>query len=170
VTFARDRPEAPTVALRRPPSRVSRRGRGRWQTDAVRETTQGSDLGARVRVLEAENARLSALAVPRRSRGRWRAVVSAMLIVLAAVLVPVSIVAFWARLQLIDEDAFSRTLGPLTDNPAVQTLIVDETMAAVRERVDFDELVARVAELGLGERAHPCPGRPCRPDGVRTGW
>ncbi len=63
--------------------------------------------------------------------GRWRTLVSATLIVVAAVLVPVSAVAAWARLQLVDEDAFVATLAPLAEDADVQRLIVDVTMDAV---------------------------------------
>ncbi len=63
-----------------------------------------SSLAARVRELEAENARLSHAIPGTRPphRRRWRAVLSTVLIVIAAILVPVSIVAAWARVILVD--------------------------------------------------------------------
>lgn len=105
-------------------------------------------LAARVRELESENARLAADAeVPagRRPEGaRWRAVVSAICIVVAAILVPVSIVTAWARVQLVDEDSFVATLAPLVDDPAVQSMVIDETMDAITTQVDFHQLTANV--------------------------
>ncbi|MEU1973596.1 hypothetical protein ABZ477_18210 [Microbacterium sp. NPDC019599] len=121
------------------------------------------DLRAQVERLQAENATLRtapvepAAAPPRRSRGTWRAFVSALVIVIASILVPVSIVAAWARVQLVDEEAFVATLAPLAQDPAVQQLIIDEAMDAVNANVDFDELTSSVfdgiAQLGLPPRA-----------------
>ena len=110
------------------------------------------DLQAQLAALRAENDRLRTEAAspsdekqthPRRT-GRWRAPVSAICIVVAAILVPVSIVGAWARVQLVDEDAFVSTLAPLVDDPAVQSLVIDETMDAITEQVDFAQLTANV--------------------------
>jgi hypothetical protein len=122
------------------------------------------ELHAELAALRAENEKLRAgattdqTAVTRgRSTGRWRAVVSAICIVVAAILVPVSIAAAWARVQLVDEDAFVSTLAPLVDDPAVQDLIIDETMSGITAQVDFAELTGNVfdgiADLGLPPRA-----------------
>ncbi len=81
---------------------------------------------------------------------------------MAAILVPVSIVGAWARVQLVDEDAFVSTLAPLVDDPAVQALVIDETMEAITAQVDFEELTANVfdgiADLGLPPRAEQALG------------
>lgn len=122
------------------------------------------DLHAELAALRAENEKLRAggtadpsTAPPRRSSGRWRAVVSAIFIVVAAILVPVSIVSAWARVELIDEDAFVSTLAPLAGNTAVQGMIIDETMSGINAQVDFDQITANVfdgiAGLGLPPRA-----------------
>ena len=118
-----------------------------------------SALEARVRELEAENARLvggTPAARPAR-RGRWRAVLSTVLIVIAAVLVPVSIVAAWARVILVDQDQFVATLAPLSSEVAVQDLLIDESMSAISDTVDFAELTGRVfdgfEDLGIPPRA-----------------
>lgn len=115
-------------------------------------------LADRVRELEAENARLAAArASARPSGGRWRALLSAVCIVIAAILVPVSIVSAWTRVQLVEEDAFVATLAPLVDDAEVQQLIIDETMDAVTAQVDFHALTQSVfdgiADLGLPPRA-----------------
>ncbi|WP_322411177.1 hypothetical protein [Microbacterium invictum] len=132
-------------------------------------TDQGdsSELAAlrdRVRALENENSALAAAAKPVRAAegSRWRAVASALLIVVASLLLPVTIVAAWARIQLVDEDAFVQTLAPLVDDPAVQQLIIDETLDAIGEQVDFEALTADVfegiADLGLPPRAEAALG------------
>ena len=122
-------------------------------SDPSTQTT--ADLEARIRELEERNAELTARTRP--SSGRWRAFLSAICIVLATILVPVSIASAWARVQLVDEDAFVATLAPLVDDPHVQAMIVEETMGAVNEQVDFYALTGDaldgVASLGLPPRA-----------------
>lgn len=132
-------------------------------------------LAARVRLLEAENARLAGTdAQPDRKRGWWHGFLSALLIVIATILVPISIVTAWARVQLVDEEAFVATLAPLVDDAAVQGLIIDETVEAISAQVDFDALTASVfdgiADLGLPARAAQALGLLQAPaaDGLRT--
>lgn len=78
---------------------------------------------------------------------------SAACIVLGVVLVPVSIVAGWARVQLVDEDSFVALLAPLASDDDVQTMVVDQTMSAVTAKVDFaaltDTAIDGIASLGL---------------------
>ncbi len=124
------------------------------------------DLQAELAALRAENAALRAggspsadeIAPPPRSRSNWwRALLSAVIIVIATILVPVSIVTAWARVQLVDEDAFVATLAPLVDDPAVQAMIIDESMEAINAQVDFQQITSSVfdgiADLGLPPRA-----------------
>jgi len=109
--------------------------------------TATTDLAARVAALEAENAQLRASGrASGPSSGRWRAWVSTICIVLAAILVPVSIVAAWARVQLVDEDSFTATLAPLGADSAVQSMIIDETMDAITTQVDFLQLTTNVID------------------------
>ena len=122
------------------------------------------DLQTQLETLRAENVRLQRDAdlrerpVPRSGGGGWwRALASAVCIVVATILVPVSIVSAWARIQLVEEDAFVASLAPLVDDPAVQALIIDESMEAISAQVDFQEITADVfdgvAALGLPPRA-----------------
>lgn len=123
-----------------------------------------AQLHTRLEELEAENARLRAASVapesesvtPQPRGSRWRAFFSALCIVVATILVPVAVVSAWARLELVDESAFVETLAPLADDPAVQQMIIDETVEAVEAKVDFDTLTADVfdgiAQLGLPPR------------------
>lgn len=111
-----------------------------------------SDLTERLAVLEEENARLRAetdsAASSAHSPGamKWRAWVSALCIVIATILVPESIVASWARVQLVDEERFVATLAPLASDPAIQEMIIDETMDAITAQVDFAGLTASVVD------------------------
>ncbi|MCR2785310.1 MULTISPECIES: hypothetical protein [unclassified Microbacterium] len=122
-------------------------------------------LQARVDELEAENARLAATAAalppeggarpPRRHT--WRAIVSALCIVVATILVPVSIVGAWVRVELVEADRFVATMGPIIEDPDVQALLIDNTTAAIEEQLNLEQvtndLFDGIAELGLPSRA-----------------
>ncbi|NYD67677.1 hypothetical protein [Agromyces atrinae] len=116
-------------------------------------------LTVRLKAVEAENAALARrIGVDERPRGGWwRSVASTLIIVIATILVPVSIVGAWTRAQLVEEEAFVSTLAPIVDDPAVQQVIIDETMTAVRSQVDFVEVTDAVfdgiIELGMDDRA-----------------
>jgi hypothetical protein len=125
-----------------------------------------AELERRIAQLEAENARLAAAGAGdgtrdvKKSRpdgGRWRAFVSALCIVIAAILVPVSIVSVWARTQLVDEQTFVATLAPLAKDVHVQNLVISEAMDAIDAKVDFNQITGNVIDgisgLGLGPRA-----------------
>ncbi|MFE1666036.1 hypothetical protein [Microbacterium sp. P02] len=116
------------------------------------------ELQARLDRLEAENARLRADAPRPATRTGppgtgWRAVLSAFCIIVAALLIPTTIIAGWARAQLVDETAFVSTFAPLIDDPSVQAVIVDQASSAITESVDLDgitdDLFDGVATLDL---------------------
>ncbi|GAA3622434.1 hypothetical protein GCM10022200_00710 [Microbacterium awajiense] len=122
------------------------------------------DLAARIRELEAENERLRAAAdtgeppttePPARERrpGLWRAILSAVCIVLAGILVPLSVVGAWARTELVSEEAFVQTFAPLAEDPDVQQLVIDQTTAAINASVDIegitDDVFDGIAGLDL---------------------
>lgn len=120
--------------------------------------SDSDDLRARVAALETENAALrSARGRSGGRASRWRAAVAAALVLLGVLLAPVAAVTGWARWTLTDTERFVATYAPLARDPAVQSYVVDQGMAAVEERVDFDGLTAEVVEglvrLGTGPRA-----------------
>src|SRR6478736_101696 len=57
--------------------------------------------------------------------GWWRPVVASVLIVLMAVLAPLSVVARWAHDTVSDTDRYVETVAPLASDPAVQDAIID---------------------------------------------
>ena len=154
------------------------------ESEQVADPVLPAQLERRVRELEAENARLAAesdaassdvAARPTRGRGGWwRALLSAVCIVLAAVLLPVSIVAAWSRAQLVDESQFVATVAPLAHDPQVQGLVIDQTVGAIDEKVNYDQITGNVidgiAGLGLPPRAVNALGLLKQPaaDGLRN--
>jgi hypothetical protein len=134
--------------------------------EALMPATDVDDLRAELAALQAENDALRAKAAAppdesapaARSRaGWWRGLLSAICIVVATILIPVSIVGAWARVQLVEEDAFVASLAPLVDDTAVQAMIIDESMDAITAQVDFQQITSNVfdgvASLGLPPRA-----------------
>ncbi|WP_353115989.1 hypothetical protein [Microbacterium sp.] len=99
-------------------------------------------LAERIAQLEAENDALSARI---RTRGsRWRAPVSAVLIVLGLVLGSASTVTSYARDMLADTDAFVAAFGPLAADPDVQQTVTAAVGSAIDSAVDVPALTGEV--------------------------
>ncbi|MBA8816437.1 hypothetical protein FHX48_001510 [Microbacterium halimionae] len=107
------------------------------------------ELRAQIALLQAENETLRGGKTPsgdqvpvtaRRRQGWWRGLISAICITMAAIVIPVSVVGSWARVQLVDEDSFVSTFAPLIDDPGVQAVIVDQATAAIDDAVDISGL------------------------------
>ena len=112
----------------------------------------------RVASLERENRTLQ-----RPTRSGWlRSTLAVILITLGVVLAPVAVLGAWARLELVDTDRFVATLGPLAQDPAVQSLIATEVTAAINDQVDVPGMVRDVADgirgLGLPPRTEAALG------------
>src|SRR5215218_11303774 len=118
------------------------------------------DARAEVARLQAEIARLEATIganAPTRRRGWWRPVVAGLLVAVAALLAPLSVLATWASGQIQDTDRYLATVAPLAADPDVQ-----EAVAARMEQVIFsyldlgeamDEVVGALQERGLPDNA-----------------
>ena len=77
--------------------------------------------------------------------GRWRAPVSAIAIVLACVLAPVSVLGVWAATQVSNTDRFVANLAPLIDEPPIQQALSSEITSQITSRVDVGALTATAA-------------------------
>ena len=85
------------------------------------------------------------------ARQRWRTVVAVLLIVLACVLAPLSVVAVWTRNQVTNTDRYVQTVSPLADDPAIQNAIADQITAQVFTYIDVQGLTSQ-AITALGDR------------------
>lgn len=76
-----------------------------------------------------------------------------MCIVVAGILLPVSIVASWARTEILDEQAFVETFAPLSHHPDVQQVVITRASAAIGDAISIgsmtDELLGGVDGLEL---------------------
>jgi hypothetical protein len=82
--------------------------------------------------------------------------VATLLIVLACLLAPLSVVAVWARNQVTNTDRYVATVAPLAEDPAIQNAIADQITAQVFTYIDVrgltNEVVDALATRGLPPR------------------
>ncbi|MFI6900789.1 hypothetical protein ACIBKY_05995 [Nonomuraea sp. NPDC050394] len=96
----------------------------------------------------AELARLRGEVAELRSRtggGRWRAVVSAVLITLGCVLVPLAGVGFWAANEVSDTERYVENVTPLAGDPAIQNAAANRVTGAVMRALDVQAIVGQIA-------------------------
>lgn len=94
-------------------------------------------LRARVTQLEART--------PVRSRPRIRSVFAVLLILVTAVLTPLSAVAVWAKNDVSDTDRYVAMMKPLASDPDVQAALANRVTDAVMTHLDVHALLAEVA-------------------------
>lgn len=107
---------------------------------------------AELEALRAEVARLQAEGQGRRT-GWWRPVVSGVLILLLAVLLPLGVVARWVHNEVADTDRYVESIEPLAQDPAIQDAVVSKVTTEIMTRLQVEavtqEAVDALAELGL---------------------
>jgi hypothetical protein len=99
-------------------------------------------LRARVAELETQLAGAPARPAPRPGsrQSRWWAVSSAVLLVLACVLAPVSVASVWANAVISDTNRYVETVAPLAKDPAVQNAVANEVTTAIFDNLDVQAL------------------------------
>ena len=80
------------------------------------------------------------------ARQRWRTVVATLLIVVACVLAPLSVVAVWTRNQVTNTDRYVATVSPLASDPAIQQAIADQITAQVFTYIDIKGLTTQALD------------------------
>ena len=110
--------------------------------------------------LRLEVARLQALhqEAGRRDRpGWWRPLVAGLLVALAALMAPLSVLATWANGQVQDTDRYLATVAPLASDPDVQDAISARLEQVIFSYLDLEavteELVVALEAQGLPENA-----------------
>ncbi|HET6668324.1 MAG TPA: hypothetical protein VFG98_13690 [Intrasporangium sp.] len=86
-------------------------------------------------------------------RGWWRPLVAGLLVALAALLAPLSVLATWANGQIQETDRYLETVAPLADDPAVQDAIATRMEEVIFTYLDLEsatqQLVAAINAQGL---------------------
>ena len=104
----------------------------------------------RIQELESEVARLqkqldsapapAPATVKARKGSRWRSFWSALLIVVACLLAPLSVVAVWAKSEVTDTERYVSTVAPLAADPAIQQAVSDRVTQEVLTYIDIPAL------------------------------
>ncbi|MCX4714875.1 hypothetical protein [Streptomyces virginiae] len=94
-----------------------------------------------------------------------RTILSTVLIVLVALLVPASAVAYWADRELGDADRYTAAMSPLAENPKVQEVVVTQVSRALAGQIDAGPFQIGLDTL-LGEALHSFAGT----SAYRTAW
>ncbi|MEU8519889.1 hypothetical protein [Streptomyces sp. NBC_01216] len=102
------------------------------------ERAELTELRDRIAALEVDSA------APRR-RHRVRSALSAVLITLAVILAPLSVVAVWTNSIVGDTDRYVATVAPLASDPDVQAALTNRVTDVVMEHVDVSLLLEEVA-------------------------
>ena len=92
-------------------------------------------------------------APPPRRRGRWRAPVAAVLIVLGCILAPISLLGVWSANQVSDTSRYVENVEPLIHDPAIQNALTDKITHAITTQVNVtgyaNQAAAALTEKGL---------------------
>jgi len=78
----------------------------------------------------------------RPGRGRRHTVAAVLVLILACLLAPVSVVAVWAKSQVFDTDRYVETVAPLANDPAVQNMVTARITDEIFSRVDVEGLTS----------------------------
>ena len=118
--------------------------------DEENERAELERLRAEVSSLRAQqadgNAAPAAAAVgPGPRRGRWRAPVAAVAIILGCVLAPVSVIGVWAANQVSNTDRYVANVTPLIGDPAIQAALSAKITTAITSQLDVNALVDQAA-------------------------
>ncbi|MFJ1624689.1 hypothetical protein ACIODX_30680 [Streptomyces sp. NPDC088190] len=101
------------------------------------------DEGAELAALRARVAELEARAPARRPHAR--SFLAALLVLVAAVLTPLSIVSTWAKNQIGDTDNYVAMMAPLASDPDVRAAVTDRVTGAVMKHLDVKALLSDVS-------------------------
>jgi len=105
--------------------------------------------------LRAEVAQLrSRPPVRQRRRIGWRSPVASLLIVLACVLAPVSVMAVWTANQVSDTSRYVANMAPLAKNPAIQGALTDKITTEIVSHIPVTALTNQAASA-LSSRGLP---------------
>jgi hypothetical protein len=93
----------------------------------------------------------------RQRRGTWpRTLVGYVLVALAALLAPLSVVSVWARGEIGDTDRYVQTVAPLASDPAVQSAVTTQLTNLVFQYLDVQGLAQQAVDaIASGDRVPP---------------
>lgn len=115
----------------------------------------GDNAGDNADEVEALRREIARLREPKRRHGWWRSVVVTLLVTLAAVVAPLSVLATWSSGQISDTDRYLETVAPLASDPDVQDAIAARIEQLVFTYLDLDSATQQLAESLEASRLPP---------------
>jgi hypothetical protein len=88
-------------------------------------------------------------------RRRWLSILSAMMIVLGCVLVPVTATSFWVRGTITDTESYVAVVSPLASDPQVQTAVEEQLTARVMTRLTQLDIVGSLTDALVAQGVPP---------------
>ncbi len=123
---------------------------GRGPAESGEPAAGGADEHAEIERLRAEIRDLKKQSAGRSGgpprKGRWRAPVSAVLIVLGCVLAPVSVLGVWAANQVSNTDRYVANMAPLISEPPIQQALSAKITHQITSQLDVQGLTAQAAD------------------------
>lgn len=85
--------------------------------------------------------------------GRWRPVTVVIMLVLVALLAPLTVVATWMHREVSDTDRYVETVAPLAENPDVQAAVAHRVSEKLLSQLDVEAISREAAQaLNAGDR------------------
>ncbi|MFM8304481.1 MAG: hypothetical protein ACKOA9_09320 [Actinomycetota bacterium] len=72
---------------------------------------------------------------------RWRRIVAVVLVVLAAILAPLTVTAVWLKDRILSTDGYVSTVTPLVDDPAVTDALANRIVTELFAATDLEDRV-----------------------------
>ncbi|WP_404390101.1 hypothetical protein [Humibacillus xanthopallidus] len=94
-------------------------------------------------------------AQPVTPRRRWLSILSAIMIVLGCVLVPVTATSFWVRGTITDTESYVAVVGPLASDPQVQTAVEEQLTARVMTELTQLDVIGALTEALVAQGISP---------------
>jgi hypothetical protein len=110
-------------------------------------------LRVQLAALEEENASLRG-----GGSSKARAWIAGILIVIAALLVPLTVTAVWVNTTIMDTDVFVETVGPLAEEPRIQEAIAESVSSIVIDALDVEQRLSEALPAEIGFLAGPIAG------------
>lgn len=86
------------------------------------------------------------VSISKHGHHRWRWTGATLVLLIAALLVTMSVVARYARAEILDTDKYVATVAPLASDPAVQDAITARASDEIIAKIDVPELINELAD------------------------
>ena len=90
---------------------------------------------------------------------RWLSILSAIMIVLGCVLVPVTATSFWVRDTITSTDSYVAVVGPLASDPVVQAAVEEQLTTRVMTQLSELDVIGSLTDALVAQGVSPALAR-----------